>query len=355
MGAAPSCPTPVYDATTCASVIKTAVDAKKCAPIFGLKYNDSNENVKNVMTAFQNVINKLQELVCSSQYKYLVFKLVSPIEGSNISESAAKLKEDSQKIADSMVLSDKDIHNGITKEQFEQVKSLILVLQNVLITVNTGSDGKVNAASVKKAMNDILNSLCLDYKAPPEIKLTRIIDERRTLNYTSPLFSTKQKFKAGEIKKLIINEVFFNFKELKNSDNKFYLYITNNDKKLVSLEGKAGDFKNINGMYLPISPDGDLTIDIYAADSERINAYIYLNIDAEYNNTVSKSTFSAILNRYSKSNFGSMGSGFLIFIVLLLIAGGVLYYLHSKGKVKIPGLPQRIAAFGRQIKAIRKM
>jgi hypothetical protein len=66
------------------------------------------------------------------------------------------------------------------------------------------------------------------------------------------------------------------------------------------------------------------------------------------------STFGAMKDD-TTSTFGSMASGFLIFIVLLLIVGGVLYYLHSKGKVKIPGLPQRIAAFGRQIKAIRKM
>jgi hypothetical protein len=63
------------------------------------------------------------------------------------------------------------------------------------------------------------------------------------------------------------------------------------------------------------------------------------------------STFGAM----SISSFGSTASGFMIFLVILLIVGGVLYYLHSKGKVKIPGLPQRIAAFGRQIKAIRKM
>jgi hypothetical protein len=66
------------------------------------------------------------------------------------------------------------------------------------------------------------------------------------------------------------------------------------------------------------------------------------------------STFGAMKD-YSISTFGSTASGFMIFIIILLIVGGVLYYLHSKGKVKIPGLPQRIAAFGRQIKAIRKM
>ena len=67
-----------------------------------------------------------------------------------------------------------------------------------------------------------------------------------------------------------------------------------------------------------------------------------------------KSTFGA-MEDYSISTFGSMGGGFMVFLLLLLIVGGVLYYLHSTGKVKIPGLPQRIAAFGRQIKAIRKM
>jgi hypothetical protein len=109
--------------------------------------------------------------------------------------------------------------------------------------------------------------------------------------------------------------------------------------KLITTDVYNGLKTNKNGMVFSIDPKGS-----QGPEPDLI-------VETPPNPNIIKSTFGAM----SKSNFGSMGSGFLIFIVLLLIVGGVLYYLHSKGKVKIPGLPQRIAAFGRQIKAIRKM
>jgi hypothetical protein len=53
------------------------------------------------------------------------------------------------------------------------------------------------------------------------------------------------------------------------------------------------------------------------------------------------------------SNFGSSGSGFMTFLLLLLIVAGVLYYLYSQGKLKFPTMGQRVAQFGRDIKSIR--
>ena len=123
-------------------------------------------------------------------------------------------------------------------------------------------------------------------------------------------------------------------------------------KRLYELVGKAGDI--MNSQYHEFNIKGKLVIYIYGhvADDETNTATITNNINVGLNNNkVSKSTFGAM----SISKFGSTTSGFLIFLILLLILAGVLYFLHSKGKVKIPGLPQRIAAFGRQIKAIRKM
>ncbi len=51
------------------------------------------------------------------------------------------------------------------------------------------------------------------------------------------------------------------------------------------------------------------------------------------------------------SHFGSGGCG--LFLLFLLIVAGVLYYLHSKGKLKFPTMGQRIAQFGRDMKSIR--
>jgi hypothetical protein len=58
----------------------------------------------------------------------------------------------------------------------------------------------------------------------------------------------------------------------------------------------------------------------------------------------------------TKSTFGSMshfGSGSGLFLLFLIIVVGVLYYLHSKGKLKFPTMGQRIAQFGRDMKSIR--
>jgi hypothetical protein len=98
----------------------------------------------------------------------------------------------------------------------------------------------------------------------------------------------------------------------------------------------------------------DIDINAFIDPSETDIGIFVFNASSVNNNTVSKSTFGA-MEDYSISTFGSTAGGFMIFFLLLLIVGGVFYYLHSKGKVKIPVLPQRIAAFGRQIKAIRKM
>ena len=66
---------PIYDKNTCGSLIKEAVDAKKCASILGIQYNDSNQDIKNLMVSLQNVINNIQQIVCSSKLKYKLIDL----------------------------------------------------------------------------------------------------------------------------------------------------------------------------------------------------------------------------------------------------------------------------------------
>jgi len=55
----------------------------------------------------------------------------------------------------------------------------------------------------------------------------------------------------------------------------------------------------------------------------------------------------------SMSHFGSCSDGFMMFMLLLLIVAGVLYYLHSQGKIQFPTMGQRIAQFGRDMRSIR--
>ena len=60
---------------------------------------------------------------------------------------------------------------------------------------------------------------------------------------------------------------------------------------------------------------------------------------------VTKSTFG------SMSNFGLSGCG--LFMLFLFIVVGILYYLHSQGKLKFPTMGQRVAQFGRDMRSIR--
>ena len=56
------------------------------------------------------------------------------------------------------------------------------------------------------------------------------------------------------------------------------------------------------------------------------------------------------------NKFGSIGRALLIFLFILLVVGLYYFFIIKKQKNKIPAIPRRIAAaFGRQIKAIRKM
>jgi len=390
---------PVYDATTCASVIKTALDAKKCAPIFGIQYNDSNENVKKIMTAFQNVINQLQKMICSSQLKYLAFDLVNQINDSAPKlGNSGQLRASVQKTLDDMVLpNDAKKYTGITDEQYNQLKSLLGVLSNVIITVNTESDGAVSGSKIKQMTYDIINSLCLNYKTPDRtidnlFKLQIMNQPSSSSGYTKPVEPTTTLLKVEKTVESspgkewgFTNMSDFSYPYLvtytlnvapSNEVNKYtdnsYIKVTISNKKYNSTNNITGSAfaKFIKSGTISLTNDknmapltGPTTIDMKVVTGKGepaikilapTNAIITpVSSTTGIVNTV-KSTFGA-MEDYSISTFGSMGGKFLIFLIILLIVGGILYLLHSKGKVKIPGLPQRIAAFGRQIKAIRKM
>ena len=365
------CPQPVYDSTTCASVIKTALDAKKCAPIFGIQYNDSNENVKNVMVSFQNLINKLQEILCSSQLKYLAFDMLNEINSSNTtSEYPKKLRDDIQKNIDEITYETKDKEYGISIEQFNELKKLILVLINVLITVNTDSDGTVNSSKIKQTSYEILNSLCLDYKAPERT----IANQTTSVNYTTPDSQQLDISQLTPSDLYIINKVgakYVNTEFLDLDSLRIEFVQDLIDQSLVSgptkqqvsnIEAPTDHPQVVSNIKALVYEY--ITQDVYDGLNENQNGIVFSLLPGSKKLTVTtpakgvvnpvKSTFGAMAD-YSIFNFGSTTSTFLIILIILLIVGGVLYFLHKKGKNKIPGLPQRIAEFGRQIKAIRKM
>jgi len=399
------CPVPVYDATTCASVIKTAVDAKKCAPIFGLMYSDSNENVKQIMFALQNVINKLQELMCSSQLKYLAFDILNQmtIDASSAINSGT-VKAEFKKQLDNSIWTDNDVkQTGISKDQYNQLKGLISVLGDVVITVNTDADGKIYPQKVKQTLTDILNSLCLNYKAPDRT-IDDMFKKQNVVNYNNapppagapPRVQAEQAAKAAAAKaaanaappppieimainevmtsrnnrtieqvfylpsnpfsKIYLKSLFIDFVALKSPHSKWLLTIKNGDK-VNSIKGNAGNVIKITEqveLINNLTPD-PIRIEFYAvvdlSETPTSRGIVQFIIEGVPRNDTLK----------SKSTFGAMAAAascscwtWILLLIIVLVIVGVIYY-HNRGNIRMPSLPRRIAAFGRQIKAIRRI
>ena len=378
------CPQPVYDSTTCANVIKTALDAKKCAPILGIQYNDSNENVKNVMVSFQNIINKLQEILCSSQFKHLAFDMLNEYNSTDtITPQDPKiLRDQAQKMFDQNTYKTIYKEYGMSIEQFNELKKLILVLRNVLITVCTDLNGMVNSTKIKETTFEIINSLCSNYK-----------ERRRTIPYykvpkgaintSSELFKTERKLYnkdgifslvkssgKGIVDRIRINKLNFDLTKLKNPNSTIVFEVKASDSinnELYKIEVTASNKVNhelpviidINGRKL------DAYLNCYIDPSESNTDFGVIGIDSEMV-LINKDTTAVIPNfgdmiGYSISKFGSMKTVLKTFLLIFLfiivvIVFGVLFSFIKPEKKKIPSIPRRIAAaFGRQIKAIRKM
>jgi len=71
-----------------------------------------------------------------------------------------------------------------------------------------------------------------------------------------------------------------------------------------------------------------------------------------WNKEVPAVTYSAKQSG-SISNFGASGSNCMLILLMLLIVGAVIYYLHTQGKIKIPTFEQRMASFGKAIRSLR--
>jgi hypothetical protein len=140
---------------------------QSCPAIFGIPYNDSNKNVKKIMNSLQDVINKLQEIACTTQLKYVALDMVNNMDEKGNALPAADIKKAFEKDINNMTENEDYLKKyNISKEQYDQLKNVISALINVLISVNTDPDGKIYPKKIKQTVLDILNSLCLNYKAP---------------------------------------------------------------------------------------------------------------------------------------------------------------------------------------------
>lgn len=154
------------------------LDAKKCASILGIQYNDSNKNVNNLMISLQNIINKIQEIVCSSQLKY---KLIDSINNMKYDQSVRPSDEVLGQLKQELnnLINKVDPSLGITKIQLIELRDVMAMLIGTIVSVSS-VDGKISINNVKNLWISILDSVCLDYKAPERM------DQPLMINYKAP-------------------------------------------------------------------------------------------------------------------------------------------------------------------------
>jgi hypothetical protein len=161
----PACPKPVYDENTCGPFIK------KCPSMVGLQYNNSNKDVEKILVALQNVINKLQEILCTSNIKFRLLESIKkmPLEWDQpVDVFLGNLKQ---------AVIQATPYDGIMVDRIkiDQVRSLMLILAETIISINT-VNGYINSAKLKLSLISVLNSICLDYKEipPPEVSINYV-------------------------------------------------------------------------------------------------------------------------------------------------------------------------------------
>jgi hypothetical protein len=194
----PACPNPVYDQNTCGSLINDAVNAKKCPSMVGLQYNNSNKDVEKILVALQNVINKLQEILCTSDIKFKLLESIKkmPLEWDQpVNIFLVNLKQ---------AVIQATPYDGLMVDRIkiDQVRSLMFILAETIISINT-VNGYINSAKLKLSLISVLNSICLDYKEidrnmipPPEVSVKPIY------NYTPSQPYVKSSFGASNSNQL---------------------------------------------------------------------------------------------------------------------------------------------------------
>jgi LPXTG-motif cell wall-anchored protein len=293
---AKKCPSPVYDQNTCGSLIKSAVDAKKCASIFGIQYNDSNKDVSDVMISLQNLINKLQKIVCSSQLKYKLLISIKNMSYDQTVSSSDEVREQlTQELLNKLARSS-DPSLGITDNQLSELRRPIIMLVDVIVRVNS-SNGKISKGLVKSMLIQIVNSFCLDY-VPPEY-VDPSLDIGGKITQEGSVYDKNQAYASSVLSK---------------DGSQFYASSV-------------------------LSKDGSQTTTTSPSS-------IGVNSELSSGKISSISTFGGKSNSY-------IG---IIVIVLIVLALGGYFYFKKKNKAKITkSISQQVANFGRQIKAVRRM
>ena len=349
----PDCPKPIYNENTCGNLIKSAVDAKKCASILGIQYNDSNKNVNNLMISLQNIINKIQEIVCSSQLKY---KLINSINNMKYDQSVRPSDEVLGQLKQELnnLINKVDPSLGITKIQLIELRDVMAMLIGTIVSVSS-VDGKISINNVKNLWISILDSVCLDYKAPERMdqpfminyKAPERMDQPRMINYKEPERMDQPRI-SSDVEKVMMN-----------SGNELQQAITLEQEQAHIREKMREIGDKMSQETDPIKKQ-DLFKEFQELgkkNTANISAKIKLlprKAELESGKISSMSMFG--VEKVSETTPGRNYGSIMMWLFVLIIVAVAAYFLYkNKNKLKMPSLSRQISNFGRQIKAVRRM
>ena len=342
-----TCPSPVYDQNTCGSLIKEAVDAKKCASILGIQYNDYDDpRMKNLMVSLQNVINNIQQIVCSSKLRYYLVDSINNMKyDESVRSSDEFLGEMKQEI--NRIISRVDPSIGITDAQLAQLKDSLASLIYIIVTVSS-VDGKISGRNVKNTFIRIINSFCLNYVPPERMGPRKMVMSVEQANEQNMM----------KAKKAIAKDDVVNVSSVLGEDGATtYITTTYGDgSQTTTTSSLSGDVKtDLSSGFRSISRFG-------ATSSEKVSemmSNMASNVSSAMSNMSSTvSSQIASMNsgtRSSMSTFGKSSGSMMFFFVLIIVAVAAYFLYKNKEKLKMPSLSRQISNFGRQIKAVRRM
>jgi hypothetical protein len=329
--------------------------------MFGLIYKSANRKSDAIIKASQGVLSQVQMIGCQEIIPQMIYNIKNTPNDPRIkSPSEVKLGMSKDLINMTKRLpgaSKTNLNNSLTK------------LVNVVVDQSTVK-GKIDQALARRNMVDVLSSFCPGkmmgkYNGPkknvsvPGKKGGTLQKEIKIVDFPKNLVIEPNDFQTNNVTLDISNKYTISYKFMIDISGKVDPGTSveikiSNDKHYSNVLLKGSDLKTGINTFTHRTPELegklDVKININPKGTNKITIIGGSHVTVSPVNSVVnavKSTFG------SMSNFGSSGSGFMTFLLLLLIVAGVLYYLYSQGKLKFPTMGQRVAQFGRDIKSIR--
>jgi len=314
MGATQSTPVACPPAPTCPAPVA-------CPPaptMLGFNYKSVNPSTDAFLQKTQKVMIQFQKVGCNEMVPKIIYNIKKE-KPSGSPQSAEQIK---QKFIDSMPNTDPS-RGGLSDNSLFLLRNSIVELFNTFVD-NATVNGITDIRKANQDMVDALSSLC-----PGEMMGKYTVDVQITA-------AQEKQFK----------ENYLNLAASLNNDD---------DRKTVRNLLMKAPHNKTGGGKLSVSKLDEMTTYIWN-NSNGLRVDLKTKVQKWVNDNRAVVNLPQLSSATTKSTFGSMshfGSGSCLFLLFLIIVVGVLYYLHSKGKLKFPTMGQRIAQFGRDMKSIR--